>query len=244
MAQSGIHAFSGIILSKLFKQEKWFVPSLIFGSILPDIDIFFSAIAYLFGFSIVEAEGIHRTFTHSIFTVIIIYLLFLSIKEIKSDEKFKTIGKGLCIGMTIHIILDIFLWFHDISLLWPLQPYVMEPTNIWGDISLSQYPIFKKLLLAFEFIMFRIYGWFLINKFINRESVNNPASWFVKYITKWIKIEFILFITFLLLIYININTDIYMILFTLAYIPSLMMTLISTYISRDIFNDIPNFESK
>lgn len=244
MAQSGVHAFSGIILSKLFKQEKWFVPSLIFGSILPDIDILFSAIAFLLGASIIEAEGIHRTFTHSIFTVIIIYLLFLSIKEIKSNEKFKIIGKGLCIGMTIHIVLDIFLWFHDISLLWPLQPYLMEPINIWGDISLNQYPILKKFLLAFEFIMFRIYGWFLIDKFIIRNSMNDSASWFIKYITKWIKIEFILFITFLLLIYININIDIYMIFFTLMYIPSLMMALISTYVLGSVFNDNSNFESK
>ena len=62
--------------------------------------------------------------------------------------------------------------------------------------------------------------------------------------TKWIKIEFILFITFLLLIYININIDIYMILFTLMYIPSLMMALISTYVLRNVFDNNDNFESK
>ena len=61
---------------------------------------------------------------------------------------------------------------------------------------------------------------------------------------KWIKIEFILFITFLLLIYINININIYMILFTLMYIPSLMMALISTYVLRNVFNNNDNFESK
>ena len=244
MAQSGIHAFSGIILSKLFKQKKWFAPSLILGSILPDVDILFSAIAFLFGASIVEAEEIHRTFTHSIFTVLIIYLVFLSIKEIKSDKKFKIIGKGICIGMTAHIILDVCLWFHDISLLWPLQPYLIDPINIWGNISLSHSPVFKKILLAFEFIMFRLYGWFLINQFINIKNIGNTPIWFIKYMTKWIKIEFILFITFLLLIYINININIYMILFTLMYIPSLMMALISTYVLRNVFNNNDNFESK
>ena len=244
MAQSGIHAFSGIILSKLFKQEKWFAPSLMLGSILPDVDILFSAIAFLFGASIIEAEGMHRTFTHSIFTVLIIYLVFLSIKEIKSDEKFKIIGKGICIGMAMHIILDVFLWFNDISLLWPLQPYLINPINIWENISLSHSPILKKILLAFEFIMFRLYGWFLINQFISIKNMYNSPIWFIKYVTKWIKIEFILFITFLLLIYININIDIYMILFTLMYIPSLMMALLSTYVLRTVFDNNYNFESK
>ena len=89
MAQSGIHAFSGIVLSKLFKYEKWFIPSLIFGSILPDIDILFAAIAFLFGSSINNAEAIHRTFTHSLFTVVIIYFIFLSFGEITSNKKFK-----------------------------------------------------------------------------------------------------------------------------------------------------------
>jgi len=233
MAQSGIHAFSGIVLSKLFKQEKWFTPSLIFGAILPDIDILFSAIAFLFGYSIIEAEGIHRTFTHSIFTVIIIYLIFLSIKDITADEKFKIIGKGICIGISFHIILDIFLWFHEICLLWPLQPYLIEPTNIWGNLSLIEYPLFKKALLAVEFIMFRVYGWFLINKFINSKNTTT-SNWFIKYITKWIRLEFIFFIFFLLLIYLNINTNMYLILFTLIYIPSLIMALISTYILRDV----------
>ena len=80
MAQSGIHAFSGIILSKKFKYEKWLIPSIIFGSILPDIDVLFSAMAFLFGAGIENAESIHRTFTHSIFSTIIIYFIFLSIK--------------------------------------------------------------------------------------------------------------------------------------------------------------------
>ena len=236
MAQSGIHAFSGILLSKLLKNKKWLVPSLIFGSILPDIDILISAIAFLLGGTINDAESIHRTFTHSLFTVIIIYFIFLSIAEITSKQKFKVIGEGLCIGMTIHIVLDLFLWFESISLLWPMQPYLMQPTNIWSDIALSNNQIFKKILLSLEFILFRTYGWFLINKFIDNRNIEY-CSWFIKNISKWIKIEFILFITFLLLIYLNVDIRIYIIFFTAMYIPSLIMALISTYILRDVFND-------
>jgi len=236
MAQSGIHAFSGIILSKFLKNEKWFVPSLIFGSILPDIDILFSAIAFLLGSTIDDAESIHRTFTHSLFTIIIIYFIFLSITEITSKQKFRVIGKGLCTGMIIHVVLDLFLWFESISLLWPIQPYLMQPINIWNDIAFSDNQMLKKILLSLEFILFRIYGWFLINKFIDNRNVEN-CSWFIKYISRWIKIEFLLFLLFVLLIYLNINIKTYMIFFTTMYIPSLIMALISTYILRDVFNN-------
>ena len=236
MAQSGIHAFSGIIASKYFKNKKWFISSMVFGTIVPDIDIVFSAIAFLWGYSINDAEAIHRTFTHSIFTIIILYFIFLSISEITSDKKFRTIGKGLCIGIGIHIVLDVFLWFNSINLLWPLQPYLIEPLNIWKNISLGGNDITRKFLLAFEFIFFRIYGWFLINKFIENKS-NHSNSWFIIYISKWIKIEFVFFIFALLLIYLNIHFEKYLIFFTILYIPSLIMALISTYILREVFNN-------
>ena len=130
MAQSGIHAFCGIILSKSLKYEKWLVPSLIFGSILPDIDILFSAIGFMFGLSISDAESIfHRTFTHNIFFSMIIYLIFLYIAEIASDKKFRTIGKGIGIGILLHIIIDIFLWFKGVQVFWPLT---VDPVNIWN----------------------------------------------------------------------------------------------------------------
>ena len=143
MAQSGIHAFSGIVLSKSFKHEKWLAPSIIFGSIFPDIDIVFAALGYLFGLNIELAESIfHRTFTHSIFSAIIIYIVFLSISEITSNKKFRIIGKGLFIGIIAHIILDILLWFKGVHVLWPLP---LDPINIWHyDVP----PILTKILFC------------------------------------------------------------------------------------------------
>ena len=60
---------------------------------------------------------------------------------------------------------------------------------------------------------------------------------FINYISKWIKIEFALFLIFILLIYLNIDINKYVIFFATMYIPSLIMALISTYILRDVFND-------
>ena len=91
--------------------------------------------------------------------------------------------------------------------------------------------MFTKVLLSLEFIFFRIYGWFLVKQFIEKP---NDRGWIVSYITKWIKLESILFIVFLIFIYLNISN--YKIFFTIAYIPSLIMALISTYILREVFN--------
>ena len=87
------------------------------------------------------------------------------------------------------------------------------------------------ILLSLEFIFFRVYGWFLIKSYIANPS---EQGWFIIYISKWIRLEFILFIFSLLFIYCNIAE--YKIFFIIMYIPSLVMALISTYILRDVFN--------
>ena len=215
MAQSGIHAFTGIILSKFLKYEKWLIPSLIFGLILPDIDIIF-VLAGIISFE--------KTFImHSIFSAAITYLVFLSLSEITANKKFDTIGKGIAIGILIHITMDVLFWFKEIYIFWPIK------TNY----TLIEYnnKFLINCLLALEFILFRAYGWFLVKKYIN-----NPIAggWFIKYISKWIKIEFFIFLFFILLIYLNIPE--YRIFFIIIYIPSLIMALISTYILRDALN--------
>ena len=141
MAQSGIHAFSGIILSKPLRYEKWLVPSLIFGSMLPDIDMIFVV------FGIISFDK--TFFMHSIFATAIIYLIFLSLSEITSDRKFDVIGKGISLGMLGHIVLDIF-WFKEVYIFWPLGPSYMlwnyendfdiiKRTDIIKMISTSSY---------------------------------------------------------------------------------------------------------
>ena len=215
MAQSGIHAFTGIILSKFLKYEKWLIPSMVFGLLLPNLDIFFVVI----GITDFKSSFL----MHSLFFIALTYLVFLSLSEITSDKKFKIVGKGLCIGITIHVIIDIFFWFKSVYIFWPLETdYAI--INYKSDLIIN-------ILLALEFLFFRLYGWFLINKYIDKPL---SGGWFLKYVSRWMKIEFILFIFFLLLIYLNIDN--YIPFFTAMYIPSLIMALISTYILRDVFN--------
>ena len=90
MAQAGIHALLGLKSKRLIPHEKGLYPSIIIGSLLPDLDIILVAIFSIFIPIERSAEIFHRTFSHSFFTLIIVYLLFMLIGEAKQNSQLKT----------------------------------------------------------------------------------------------------------------------------------------------------------
>jgi len=218
MAQAGIHALIALQSKRLISHKRGLYPSIIIGSLLPDLDIILVAIFSLFSTIEKSTEIFHRTFSHSFFSLIIVYLLFIIISEAKKDTQLKTIGKGIAIGILLHIIVDTFLWFHGVHFLWPLP---FNEFNLWKSMHIPV--ILRNFILSIEFLFFRIYAWFLIKQYLS-----NPVhhGWFIKFLTKWMKIEFIFFIIFLLFTFFEIPS--FTFLFGLAYIPSLIMAIIST----------------
>ena len=229
MAQAGLHAALGYQFQRIIPSEKRLLPAVIFGAILPDLDIVVVAIgSFLYPISY-SVELFHRSFSHSFFTLIAIYLLFLILSEWKKRPIYKTIGKGLVLGILSHIILDTFLWFREIQFLWPLP---LEPFNLW---SLWKTPDWiNRSMLVLEFFCFRWYAWFLITKHLRTPS---KQSWMIKYLHIWKNWETIFFIFFSLLVL--WNPPIFLVLFGLAYIPSLIMALWATYMSRDTLESSP-----
>jgi len=229
MAQAGLHAALGYQLRRLVPLEKRLLPAVIFGSILPDLDIIAVAVGSLF-YSIPKSEAIfHRTFSHSFFTIILVYLLFSTLSEWKKRPIYKLIGKGLVLGILSHIIIDTFFWFRTIQFLWPLP---LAPFNFWSFWEAPNW--LHRTLLILEFFCFYWYAWFLITKHIN---FPNQHSWVIKYLQIWKKWEGILFICFILLAIWTPNN--FIVLFGAAYIPSLIITLWVTYISRDALESDP-----
>ena len=229
MAQAGIHAAVGYQLQRIIPSEKRLLPAVIFGAILPDIDIIIVAIGSLF-YPISHSEQLfHRSFSHSFFTIILLYLLFAILAEWKKQPVLKSIGKGLVLGILSHIIIDTFFWFREIQFLWPLP---LEPFNIW---SLWETPdwIYRSMLVL-EFFCFYSYAWFLITKHLNKPC---KQSWIIKYLQMWKKWEGILFVFFSLLGLWNPSN--FLVLFGAAYIPSLITALWATYMSRDTLELIP-----
>ena len=230
MAQAGLHAAVVFPLRRVIPYEERLFPALIFGAMLPDLDIIVVAVASLF-YTIPLAEEIfHRTFSHSFFTLIFVFLLFAILSELKKKPVLKSIGKGITLGMLIHLLIDSVIWFRHIDLLWPLP---LEPINLW---QLWEAPtLVFNILLALEFFFFRWYAWFLITQHLKAPG---HQSWFIKYLNIWKNWEAYLFLLFIILII--LDTPYFKILSSIAYIPSLIMALFSTYMSRNALESKPS----
>ena len=225
MPQVGAHAIIGLYVNKFLKKKDWLYVSIIFGSILPDLDTIIVCFSILFTNINEPITYFHRKATHSLFLVVIIYLLGMILSEIYKNHKYKNIGIGLSIGMISHIIADTLFFFQGIYFLWPIKYQI----NIWNDIYTPTLLI-QKLIFTLEFLFFRIYAWILIQL-----SIITPAKniWFHKPLIIWKNGTTILFVTFLIIAFMGLPG--FTNLAYITYIISLIIALFSTWILRDVF---------
>ena len=223
MPQSGIHAALGFRTSHYLTYQRRLIPSIIFGAILPDLDYLAVTIG-LFFYPIHISENIfHRTFSHSFFIIIIIYLFFAVFAEWTKNKNLKITGEGLAIGMLTHIVLDTFFWFNEIHFLWPLP---IKPFNLWQGLDIPTWS--TRALDTLEFFCFRWYACFLIDRHIHFPT---KSAWIITYLNYWKKIENVLFMCFIILLIWFSN--IFTILFIITYTFSIIIALLVTYVSRD-----------
>ncbi len=117
MAQAGLHALVGAATRKITLKKEWLMLGIILGNLIPDLDNYAVAIATVAGW---DTHGLHRTFTHSLFTILAVLMVFSIIAQISQQERWRNLGFGLGIGLGLHIILDLLIWFNGVELLWPL----------------------------------------------------------------------------------------------------------------------------
>ena len=230
MAQAGLHAYIAYSLREIIPQKKWFLISFILGALIPDVDIIITSAYSLF--APIEKSIIltHRTFTHSIFSYIIIYLLFLIIYEVTKNKKYLLFGNGIFAGLLSHLILDIFLWFDAVHIFWPLPT---ESLDIWyflNDIK----PLYKKIFLALEFVFFRLFAWQIIEVIIKHPFSNGK---YLKNLSIYMKTQTLFLIVFCLSSYFLKMESTYLV-FSILYIPSLLFLIYFTYKSKNSFNEI------
>ena len=147
MAQAGLHAYISLKSKKWAPDKKFLFISFLLGSIIPDIDILFTAIASYYIPLNQAIDIFHRTFTHSIISVSALYLIFLIIYEIKKNKLILNIAYGFTAGIIVHLLIDIVLWFNTIDLFWPLP---VPKINLWFKFAVQNNII--NILLALEFI--------------------------------------------------------------------------------------------
>ncbi len=220
MHLTGINAIIALTITKKIPYKNLLYPSIIMGILLPDIDIAINFIIDYLNISIASTLFIKNTYTHSLFSIIGIYLCLLIFFEIKKVEFKNNISQGVIIGMILHIIIDIFLRFSNIHILWPL------PIGFIHLPSLFTLPdTLLKVLMPFEFLFFRFYAWLLIKRSIDHTI---SLSFFSKYISYWMKAELLLFILFIT-IFQQLEINLFNYIFIIAYIPSLIMAMLSTF---------------
>ena len=127
MVWTGVHGLVGIgialatqgrtILEEVGTRTMRF--GIVWGSILPDIDLLISIIIIAAGGNMQQALAPHRTLTHSFFTILALALIGLLLWKTAIS---KSVGGGLfgiAIGMFAHVLLDL-PYEVGVSFLWPL----------------------------------------------------------------------------------------------------------------------------
>jgi membrane-bound metal-dependent hydrolase YbcI (DUF457 family) len=154
MAQAGIHALVGAAVRKVTPNRDWLMLGIILGSLFPDLDNYGVAVATVAKLQ-VAGHGLHRTFTHSILAILAAVGIFFIIAQVRKQPRWANLGVGLGIGIALHVVLDLLIWFNGVELLWPLGGWV----NLWQGVTPPTW--FTKLMDPLEFLFFALFFWWL-----------------------------------------------------------------------------------
>ncbi len=154
MPQAGLHAMVGAASRKWFPRREWLLLGVVLGNLFPDLDNLAVAIATLTKSS---TEGLHRTFTHSLFTVVAVVIFFYFVAAVTRKAMWNSFGLGLGAGILMHILLDLVLWFNGVELLWPIR----YELNFWSWFSMPAW--LENLLNTGEFLAFGLFFWLLVS---------------------------------------------------------------------------------
>ena len=168
--------------------RKWLMLGIVLGNILPDADNIAVAIATLTGKS---TEGLHRTFTHSLFFVAALILLGYIIAAITKRSTWSNLGVGLGVGVLMHILLDLLIWFNGVEILWPIPSWI----NFWGGVTPPEW--WSKLMMPTEFLFFAL----LFLLFAKLAHKQNTDTDYLRKLSIWTYIQLALFVVFTVLVY-------------------------------------------
>jgi membrane-bound metal-dependent hydrolase YbcI (DUF457 family) len=213
MAQAGMHGLVGIAIRKIAGKRDWLLLGLLLGSIFPDMDNVGVAIATLMKTS---TQGIHRTMTHSVFFMMAVVFVFYLAGRWRKDVRWSNLGVGLGLGMLIHSLLDLLIWFNGASLFWPFPNWV----NLWANTTPPDW--FMKLMDPAEFLFFGLYLWILGSW---ARKTGTDLDFLGRHRT-WMWLEFALFVIFTPLAYLMSKG--FLTLFGAFYLFSLFMVFIVT----------------
>jgi membrane-bound metal-dependent hydrolase YbcI (DUF457 family) len=166
----------------------WLLLGIVLGNLLPDADNLAVAAATVAGY---PTEGLHRTFTHSLFFAGATLLLFYLVARLTHNTKWSNLGIGLGIGVVMHILLDLLIWFNGVEILWPIPSWV----NLWTNVTPPEW--WNKLMLPLENLAFVFFFLFLAATARKRQTD-------IEYLPKlriWTIVQAVLFVFFLVMVF-------------------------------------------
>lgn len=213
MLQAGIHGMVGMAARKWKGAREWLLLGTMLGSFVPDMDNVGVAVATLVK---APTEGIHRTMTHGLPFIAAVVIVFYFISQWMKDARWNNLGLGLGLGILLHSLLDLVIWFNGVELFWPLGGEI----NFWANSNPPEW--FMKFMEPAEFLCFGLYLW-VLGTLAHKQNTDNE---FVNQHRIWMWLEFALFIIFTPLAY--IMTKGYLTIFGALYLFSLFMTFFVT----------------
>jgi len=188
MAQAGIHGLIGVAVRKWAPKAEWLVLGIVLGNLFPDTDNLAVAVATVAKLPI---EGLHRTFTHSLFTIAALLAIFYVIAALTKKSRWNSLGIGLGIGLLMHILLDLLIWFNGVAVLWPIPTWI----NLWGGYTPPAW--FDKFMLPVEYLFLALYS-FLLYSLARKYQTDQDYQ---KMLLVWTILQAALFIVFTVLVY-------------------------------------------
>jgi len=165
MAQAGLHALVGAAVRKVSPLRDWLMLGILLGSMFPDLDNYTVAVATV---ARLDTHGLHRTFTHSIFAILLVIAIFYTLGRVRREPRWTNFGIGFGAGIGLHILLDLVIWFNGVELLWPFGGWI----NLWEGIKPPEW--FAKLLDPAEFAFFALYlAWLIKTAQVNKTDTNS-----------------------------------------------------------------------
>ncbi len=173
----------GMATRKWTGTREWLLLGAMLGSFVPDMDNLAVAAATLMK---APTEGIHRTVTHSVFTMVAVVVVFYFIAQWRKDARWNNLGLGLGLGMLLHSLLDFVIWFNGVELFWPIGGEI----NFWANVTPPEW--WMKLMDPAEFLAFGLYLW-LLGSWARKSSTDGE---FMGKHRVWMWLEFALFVIF------------------------------------------------
>ena len=188
MAQAGIHGMVARAVRKYVPGKEWLMLGIMLGSIFPDMDNIAVAIATV---AKLPTHGLHRTFTHSVFTILLAIVVFYLVATVTKKPRWSTFGIGFGVGILMHVLLDLVVWFNGVEVLWPLSSWV----NFWEGFPVPDW--LSKFLMPAEFLCFGLF--FLMLASLSRKHQTDRA--YRSRLRTWMIVQFVLFVIFTVMVY-------------------------------------------